>query len=187
MAETTQKAQVLLIDDEEAIRETMRPVLEDAGYGVYCAANGADALAASKKLYFDILLVDYTLPDTDGLKLIKDILAVSKDSIPLIVSGASSIEIAVEGMRIGAHDYLVKPVDMNDLLKILAGILSEREEYKRGKANVAQVVKKLDSAPESELVVIAAPQRGITADAKKNIFRNIRGTVAGMIGRSKGR
>lgn len=145
------KASILIVEDEEPIRESLRAVLECDGYLVGGAESGTKALEMVVQQYFDIMLVDYRLPDMNGLEFIKQALLVSKDSIPLIVTGCTSLEIALEGMRVGAHDYLVKPVNLDELKKNLTGILAEREVFVKGKAKFQQVIK--DVAPADEKAI----------------------------------
>jgi DNA-binding NtrC family response regulator len=169
------KAKILVIDDEDALRESMSAVLEEAGYLVSGAENGGKALDLIKGQYFDILLVDYMLPDMNGIECINQALPLSKDSVPVIITGSSSIEIAVEAMRIGAHDYLLKPVNMDDLLKVLAGILREREEFRKGKTNLDQIVHKIGNEMEPDIVrVVLASDRADSIENKRNLFMPVK-------------
>ena len=70
-----------------------------------------------------------------------------------MVTGFSSLEVAVESMRIGAHDYLVKPVNIDELKKSIKGIISEREELIKGKKNLSDVVKRIEIVDEGTIIV----------------------------------
>lgn len=155
MAES--QIRILVIEDEEPIRLTLKTVLEEEGYIIGEAETGARALDLIKQEFFDIWLVDYRLPDMNGLDLIKQALVISKDSIPVIVTGCSSIEIAVEGMRAGTHDYMIKPVNIDELKKNLETILKERDELRQGKARFADVIKTLRRADDMQLIKIVSP------------------------------
>jgi DNA-binding NtrC family response regulator len=167
---TNNKTRILIIDDAEEVRETMKAVLEGAGYIVDGAATGAIAFGLVQKNSYDIFLVDYMLPDTNGIDLTHRLLAVSKDSIPIIITGSSSIEIAVNAMHLGAHDYLMKPVNLDDLLKILENILVEREALRNGKKNVQQVLDKIGSIQDTGIEIIISPSGTASARQSEGAF-----------------
>lgn len=178
---------ILVIEDEEPIRLTLKTVLEEEGYSIGEAETGARALELIRQSFFDIWLVDYRLPDMNGLDLIKQALEISKDSIPVIVTGCSSIEIAVEGMRAGTHDYMIKPVNIDELKKNIETILKEREELRQGKARFPDVIKTLRRSDDMQLLTIVNDLSGGGArakidkkpsaitDAMKHMFYRIKG------------
>jgi DNA-binding response OmpR family regulator len=148
---------IIIVQEEEAEMAELKSALEAAGYAVSAASGGAVALEMVKKQFFDILLVDYKLPDMNGIDFIKQAVAASRDSVPVIITGLSSLEIAVESMRIGAHDFLVKPVNIDELKKNIKSIISEREDLKKGKASLGEVMKQLQVV-ESDMVVVASQE-----------------------------
>ena len=133
---------------------SLKGALETHDYSVFEAANAAAALDMVKRQFFDILIVDYKLPDTNGIDLVKQALVVSGESVPIVVTGFSSLEIAVESMRIGAHDYLVKPINIDELKKIIENIVIEREELKNGKARLSESLKKLEMPEDGAVTVL---------------------------------
>ena len=108
---------ILVVDDEESIRTTLKQILTGEGHTVSDAANGMEAVHLVRQNRFDILLVDYTLPDMNGLGLLKQVVHFTSDFIPIIITGSNSLEIAVEGMRLGVYAYLVKPIDRGRLVE----------------------------------------------------------------------
>lgn len=148
------KTSILVIEDEEAERISLVGVLESAGYTVDGAENGVKALELVKKQFFDVLIVDYKLPDIDGIDLIKQILQISRDSVPILATGYSSLEVAVESMRIGAHDYMIKPVNIEELKKNIDSIIIERDELTKGRKNLPEVVKRLEVVEEGIRIVV---------------------------------
>ena len=167
-------ANIVLIDDEQGVRDTLAPVLETAGYFVGCCEDGAAAVEMARRTFYDVVIVDYRLPDTNGLKLIKDILLVSNESVPIIISGSSSIEIAVAAMRMGAHDYLVKPIITNDLLAIITAILEERTAFVKGKSNREQVIRQLGNvAPDPGIITIVQSKTGASSGTRKSIVSSL--------------
>jgi len=107
---------ILVIDDEKLIRWTLRERLERAGYSVVEAEHGAAAFEAMRQEDFDLLLLDFKLPDTDGLEILK----VAKERKPapavILMTAFASVQNAVEAMRLGAYDYVKKPFNLDELL-----------------------------------------------------------------------
>jgi DNA-binding NtrC family response regulator len=112
---------ILLADDEEKILKTLGRALRDDGYDVATAPTAGAALRALGERAFDLLIVDYLMPDRTGLDVIRELVASTAESErPAIVmmTAHGSIESAVEAMKLGARDYLQKPFDVDELLVI---------------------------------------------------------------------
>ena len=109
-------AGVLLIEDTVSLQMVYRAVLRDAGHAIDVAANGADARVAIRAGNHSLVLIDLMLPDCDGLTLMEEILAERPELRVVVITANGSISKAVEAMRRGAHDFLVKPVDEVRLL-----------------------------------------------------------------------
>ena len=103
------KPQILIVDDELSIRETLQDILEDEGYGVTTAANAELAQAALKAAEFDLILLDIWMPDVDGITLLRDIRQQGNTCPVVMISGHGTVETAVEAIQYGAYDYLEKP------------------------------------------------------------------------------
>jgi two-component system, NtrC family, response regulator AtoC len=110
---------VLVVDDERLIRWSLEQMLEKSGYAVEAAVDGTSALAAVRSDSPDLVLLDLKLPDIDGLQVIKQI----KESHPwiqvVIMTAYSDVSTAVEAMRLGAYDYIPKPIDFDNLVVTL--------------------------------------------------------------------
>jgi DNA-binding NtrC family response regulator len=166
-------AKVLIIEDEEIVRETLAENVRDKGFFVESAENAALALEMIKRSHYDILLVDYRLPDMNGLALIKEALMVSKDSIPIVVTGYSSVETAVDAMRMGAYDYLLKPVDLEALVSEINVILQERDTFRRGRERLHEsVMGSLSPMNDMEAVVLASKD-SLIPFGREGIFKKI--------------
>ncbi|MCL2389420.1 MAG: response regulator [Elusimicrobia bacterium] len=153
---------ILIIEDEETVRESLFAVLTARGFGVATAETGREALEKIKKEFYDILLVDYKLTDMDGLSLIKEAAFISKDSVPIVVTGYSSVETAVDAMRIGAHDYLIKPVDIDNLIENIKMILNERDDYRRGLQALQRVITaKLEPLKDADTRIVCGKGKEI--------------------------
>lgn len=101
---------ILTIDDEEAIRESFKSFLEDQNYQVLTAENGLEGLEVFKRERPDLVLVDLRMPIMDGLDVISNIKIISPDTPIIIVSGTGLLSDAIEAIKLGAWDYLTKPV-----------------------------------------------------------------------------
>jgi len=107
--------QVMIVDDEENIREVLSNYLESMNYSVESAEDGQDALDKFKKGDFDLIISDLLMPNIDGLELLKRIRNIDKDVIFLMITGYPSIETAVDAIKKGAYDYITKPFHMEDV------------------------------------------------------------------------
>jgi DNA-binding NtrC family response regulator len=117
---------VLIVDDEGGIRELLSEILFDEGYGVYLAENATQARTMMEQHSPDIVLLDIWMPDTDGLTLLKEWVAQGKLTMPVIMmSGHGTIETALEATRIGAADFLEKPIALKKLLTTVAQVLQQ--------------------------------------------------------------
>lgn len=110
-------ARVLVVDDEIGVRELLREILEDSGYQVTAASNAVEAQRSLKADRPDVVLLDLSLPDTDGLSLIRAWSSSGRLPAPVVVlSGYATIDNAVEAIRLGAADFLEKPIALQKLL-----------------------------------------------------------------------
>jgi len=118
---------ILVVDDEVGIRELLSEILFDEGYGVLLAENAAQARQQIKRRP-DIILLDIWMPDTDGLTLLKEWVAAGSLNAPVVMmSGHGTIETAVEATRIGAVDFLEKPIALK---KLLATVEQALQQYR---------------------------------------------------------
>ena len=109
---------ILVVDDEIGIRELLSEILSDEGHAVITAENASAARAARLREELDLVLLDIWMPDTDGVTLLKEWAATGKLTMPVIMmSGHATIDTAVEATRIGALDFLEKPIALQKLLK----------------------------------------------------------------------
>ncbi|MGR9114662.1 MAG: sigma-54-dependent transcriptional regulator [Gammaproteobacteria bacterium] len=115
-----QTAQILVVDDEPDIRRLVYEILEDEGYRVCMAENASQARDLKKTREPDLILLDIWMPDTDGITLLKEWVAEDPKMCPVVMmSGHGSVESAVEATRLGAYDYLEKPLSLAKLLLIV--------------------------------------------------------------------
>ncbi|MDH4215332.1 MAG: response regulator [Gallionella sp.] len=118
--------QILVVDDEIGIRELLSEILFDEGYQVHLAENAAQARAFRNESEPDLVLLDIWMPDTDGVALLKEWVDQDLLTMPVVMmSGHGTIETAVEATRIGAADFLEKPIALQKLLSTIARVLKE--------------------------------------------------------------
>jgi DNA-binding NtrC family response regulator len=119
-------AKILVVDDEVGIRELLSEILRDEGYDVQLAEHAAAARAARNRDRPDLVLLDIWMPDTDGITLLKEWAAAGQLNMPVVVmSGHGTIETAVEATRIGAQDFLEKPIALQKLLSTVKRVLQK--------------------------------------------------------------
>jgi len=118
-------ARILVVDDEIGIRELLSEILYDEGHSVELAENAAQARAARLRSRPDLVLLDIWMPDTDGVSLLKEWGSQGLLDMPVIMmSGHATVDTAVEATRIGAVDFLEKPITLQKLLKTIAAGLA---------------------------------------------------------------
>lgn len=118
---------ILIVDDEEALLKALCNTLKDAGFDAMGFSRGADALAALRENKFELLLSDLMMPEMDGIVLLKNALEIDPDLIVIIMTGAGTIATAVEAMKSGAFDYVLKPFKLNVMLPVLARAVALRD------------------------------------------------------------
>ncbi|OAG28077.1 sigma-54-dependent transcriptional regulator [Thermodesulfatator autotrophicus] len=117
---------ILVIDDEEAILESLADILEDEGYQVLTALNATEGLEKIKQEPVDLLILDVWLPDQDGLKLLKSLKKDLPDLPVIVISGHGTVETAVKAIKLGAFDFLEKPLSYDRVVVSVANALKFR-------------------------------------------------------------
>ena len=120
------EAKVLLVDDEEAFLESMSERMRLRGMDVTTASSAKEALAVIESDFFDAVILDFQLPEMDGLAVLKKIKARHPESQIILLTGHASLERSVEAMKGGASDYLEKPADMEALAKKIKEAKTEK-------------------------------------------------------------
>src|SRR5258705_3539628 len=110
------KANILLVEDEEHLHETLKLNLEMEGYSVSSAFDGIKAIRMVREEYFDLIIMDVMLPEIDGISAIENIRLENYDMPILILSAKNSGQDRVLGLKKGADDYLTKPFNLEELL-----------------------------------------------------------------------
>ena len=137
-----ERARILVIDDGESIRRSLSTVLAEQGYEVEVAASGHEAITKSKMNSYNLALVDLCLPDMDGMKLLAEMREPVSGLVKIIITGYPSIENAIEAVNRSADSYMVKPYDIDDLLrKIEENLLRQREARRYNEERVKEYIE----------------------------------------------
>ena len=121
------KATILVAEDETGVRESLAEVLRDEGYEVTAVTDGAAAIAALGSQEFDLVLSDIRMPGVDGLDVLRHAREVAPQALVLLMTAHATVETAVEAIRRGAQDYLLKPILFDDLLHKIDHLLHHRQ------------------------------------------------------------
>jgi DNA-binding NtrC family response regulator len=123
-------ARILIVDDDESIRNTMKAILEDEGYIVDLASTGNEAIEMTQKTAYNIALLDIRLPDMEGVELLKQIKNYVPRTRKIMVTGYPSMGNAISALNKNADAYLIKPVDVEKLLNVVKEQLQLQEDEK---------------------------------------------------------
>ena len=119
-------ANILIIDDEQAIRKTLTEILRYEGYKIDEAADGEEGLRKFSDTAYDLVLCDVKMPKMDGIEFLEKSRAINSDVPIIVISGHGNIETAVEAVKKGAFDFISKPPDLNRLLITLRNALDKQ-------------------------------------------------------------
>ena len=120
---------ILIVDDEPSILQSLGGLLSDEGFDVHTASNGYEALKNIESDSPDLVLLDIWMPDVDGITLLKEWAAGGRPPCPIVImTGHGTLETAVEATRLGAHDFVQKPISLARLLAIVSQALESRRK-----------------------------------------------------------
>jgi two-component system, NtrC family, nitrogen regulation response regulator NtrX len=137
---------ILIIDDEKAIRKTLSEILSYEGYKIEDAENGEEGLKKIKEKTYDVILCDIKMPKVDGMEFLEKARDISPDTPVIMISGHGTIETAVEAVKKGAFDYVAKPPDLNRLLITIRNamdkqtLVTETKVLKRKVSKVQEMI-----------------------------------------------
>lgn len=120
-------ASILIVDDERAIRNSMKEILEYESYKVDVAENGVEALRKVQNEKFDLIFSDIKMPEMDGITFLEAVLKERGDLPVIMISGHGEIDVAVRSIKMGAYDFISKPLDMNRVLVTVRNALDKKK------------------------------------------------------------
>jgi len=138
-----ERIRILVVDDDESVRQTFKVILEENGYFVDTAESGREAIEKSHKNFYNAALIDIRLPDMEGTKLLTAMKETTPKMIKIIITGYPALQNAVEAVNKGADAYVLKPPKMKEVLSVLKEHLEKQKEEKRvNEEKVADFIQK---------------------------------------------
>jgi DNA-binding response OmpR family regulator len=132
MTQTQASAHILVVDDEPAARLSLAELLSLEGYQVVAAASGEEAVDLLLEGPFDLAILDLKMPGMDGLELVHELQKRTPETIIIMLTAHGTLETAVQAMRHGAHDYLLKPANVNEIMaSVKVGLDKRRRNLRR--------------------------------------------------------
>jgi len=147
------KVRVLIVEDEQLIRWSLRQKFETRGYKVTEVENGAQARETLEGETFDLIMMDYKLPDATGLELLRGVREVDQDVVVIMMTAYSSVETAVDAIKLGAFDYVSKPFDMESVLRTVEKAL----ETTKLRREVRELRRHIEHEYGTERIIGQAP------------------------------
>lgn len=138
------KISVLLVDDEKDFVESLAERLELRDFNVTTALSGNDAIILAKENDYDVIVLDVKMPGKDGIETLKEIKNIKQLTQVIMLTGHATVETAIQGMKMGAYDYIMKPTVTEDLIELIKKaykIVEEQRERIR-RAEIDNIVKK---------------------------------------------
>jgi DNA-binding NtrC family response regulator len=173
------KISILIVDDEESVRESLNDWFTDDGYHVKSAENAKRALSILEAEDFDIILADLKMPGMDGLEMLRRIKALKKEAVVIVMTAFATVDTAVKALKDGAYDYVTKPFDPDDLSHLIRNatkqivLVEENEDLKKKVVSLEnvddiighseamrQVLKEVESVAQSNSSVIITGESG---------------------------
>jgi len=155
-----ERSRILVVDDDESIRTVLATIMEEEGYTVDVVHNGRDAIKKTQTKLYNLALIDIRLPDMEGTELLTRM----KETIPkmrkIIITGYPSLKNAIEAVNRGADAYVMKPFDMEKVLKTIKEQLTKREQEKTySQEKVAEFIETRVKELEAKKVITDRKQR----------------------------
>src|SRR5438067_2525816 len=127
MAVTPRHGSILVVDDEEIMREILETLLSREGYSVRSAASGAEGLELARSVPFDAAIVDVMMPGMDGMTLLDELKKLDDDLPVMMITAYASVENAIAAMKRGAFDYITKPFKNDEVLVVVRNAMERRQ------------------------------------------------------------
>jgi DNA-binding response OmpR family regulator len=144
------KAKILIVDDEPGIRDSLSDVLLQEGYQVVAVENGESAVNLIDREQFDLMLLDVMMPGMSGVDVLRVVHRLAPEMKVILLTAHGTMETAVEALRLGAHDYLLKPASAYDILASISRGLASRAEKQQKKYILEQMESSIQKLKDSE-------------------------------------
>ncbi len=127
VAKMSDKSRILIVDDDEVVRRSYLRSLERISRNVEAASDGEEALQTMEQNPFDVVLLDLRMPGQDGLSVLRTIKQKWPESEVVIITGYPTVDSAKEAMKLGAYDYVAKPVGPQDVIQVTDGAITHKQ------------------------------------------------------------
>ena len=154
------KGLILVVDDEEAARQSLADILRLEGYQVKTAANGEAAVKAIEADEYDVMLLDIKMPGMSGIEVLKVATEMRPESQVIMLTAHGTLETAIDALRNGAHDYMLKPASPKNIMSSIGLAMEERNEADRKKRLLSQIETSIRQLKDAEGVELPAPVEG---------------------------
>ena len=154
---------ILVVDDEQSLREVLSIMLKRAGYAVISAADGEEAIECLNKEIFDLVITDLRMPKIDGMEVLKAVKSASPETVVLVITAFATADSAVEAMKQGAYDYLTKPFQVDEVQLIIRNALEKR------RLTTENILLKREMASQSSFAQLVGQ-----SDAMQKVFDVVR-------------
>ena len=164
---------ILIVDDEQSLREVLSIMLKRAGYAVTSVADGEEAVEQLQKEIFDLVITDLRMPKVDGMEVLKAVKSSSPETVVLIITAFATADSAVEAMKQGAYDYLTKPFQVDEVQLIIRNALEKR------RLSTENMLLKREMASQSSFAQLVGQSEAMqkvfdvvrkVADSKSNVL-----------------
>jgi DNA-binding NtrC family response regulator len=137
-------AKILLVDDEEEFTNSLAQRLETRGFDVHTSYNGDDAIARIRDHEVDVVILDVLMPGKSGVETLREIKQLKPITEVIMLTGQATVETAIEGMKLGAYDYLMKPTEIKDLVEKITKAAARKTEHEERirDAHINTIVKR---------------------------------------------
>ncbi len=153
---------VLIVDDDPGVRDILRDILKSEGYTVAVVGNGTAAFKEAERRNFNVAVVDYFLPPTTGLGLIRRLLRQTPEIVPILITGYPTEELAGLASRYSIFDYIAKPIDSHRLCTAIANALKTKKptEQKAKSKTISKETGNITKKPMGSFITPLTPREG---------------------------
>ena len=164
---------ILVVDDEQSLREVLSIMLKRAGYAVTSVSDGEEAIEQLQKEIFDLVITDLRMPKVDGMEVLRAVKSASPETVVLIITAFATADSAVEAMKRGAYDYLTKPFQVDEVQLIIRNALEKR------RLTTENILLKREMASQSSFAQLVGQSEAMqkvfdvvkkVADSKSNVL-----------------
>jgi signal transduction histidine kinase/ActR/RegA family two-component response regulator len=145
-----EKQSILIVDDDESARRSLRLIFEKMGYDTETAATGREAIEKAQVRFFNTALLDIKLPDVEGIELLAPLKKIHPDMVVIMITGYASLETAVRALNEGASAYIIKPLDMDEVLAIVRDVLEKQHLVTENRRLYQQAQRELAERKKAE-------------------------------------